>query len=93
MPQILQDMKIRYEETDISEEEIPKYENFEKVILGFGSYSQVQEEILELADWVASGGNLLLAMSRSTARLPYGFSGRRGSERQEILIMRLRACV
>ena len=62
MPQILQDMKIRYEETDISEEEIPKYENFEKVILGFGSYSQVQEEILELADWVASGGNLLLAM-------------------------------
>lgn len=62
MPQILQDMKVSFQETDISKEEIPSYQNFEKVIVGFGNYPQVQDEILELSDWVASGGNLLLAM-------------------------------
>ena len=62
MPQILQDMKVSYQEADISTQEIPAFEDFEKVVVGFSSYLQVQEEVLELADWVSAGGALMLAM-------------------------------
>ena len=62
MPQILQDMKVSYQEVDISTQEIPDFGAFEKVVVGFSSYLQVQEEVLELADWVSAGGALMLAM-------------------------------
>lgn len=62
MPQILHDMKVSFREVDISREEIPDYEAFEKVVLGYGRYNQTEQEILDLADWVAGGGDLLIAL-------------------------------
>lgn len=62
LPQVFRDMKVEYEEIDISTEEIPAYESFEKVVLGYERYDQTEEEILALADWVADGGDLLIAL-------------------------------
>ena len=62
MPQILRDMKVDFQEIDVSRQEIPSLEGFEKAILGYGDYAKTRDEIVGLSDWVSEGGQLLIAL-------------------------------
>lgn len=61
MPQILQDMRVDYTETDAAAGETVIFENYETVILGYTDYQTNSEQLLALADWTEAGGQLLIA--------------------------------
>jgi len=61
MPRILGDMKAEYTEIDIAGEALPDLKNFRKAVLGFTDYLPIKSGITRVGDWVADGGQLLVA--------------------------------
>ena len=61
MPQILQDMRVDYTESDAASGETVTFEKYETVVLGYTDYQTNSEQLLALADWTEAGGQLLIA--------------------------------
>lgn len=61
--QILLDMKVGYEQVDVTLEDIPDFEAFDTVIVLMTDVSVMGEEVLTLSRWVEQGGQVLMPMS------------------------------
>lgn len=72
MTQILYDMKVNYQEVDLSTTEIPDMDKFSIIIIGFTSFQDHSSTILEVVDWVEAGGSLLMPQVPETGSV-YSF--------------------
>ena len=53
---ILNDMKVGYEDIDVSNDTIPSFSDYEEVIVLLSDVSVLDEAIVTLTEWVKSGG-------------------------------------
>ncbi|MDO5408037.1 MAG: DUF2194 domain-containing protein [Eubacteriales bacterium] len=60
--QILKDMKVGYRLVDIAGEPVPDFKKYETAVLLIPDISLLKEKVLELADWVKQGGDVLFGM-------------------------------
>jgi hypothetical protein len=58
---VLSEMRIGYQLTDVSTEEIPAWNQYRTVVVAFSNLDRMQNEILSLLDWVEEGGRVLFA--------------------------------
>ena len=59
--QIFQDMKVGYQKIDVTDGTAIDYGQYGTVVVTFPDLSVLQENILELCDWVESGGRAMFA--------------------------------
>lgn len=60
---ILLDMRIGYDEVDVSKTELPLFENYENAVLLISNLDVLGEKVIELCDFVEEGGNVLFALT------------------------------
>ena len=63
---ILNDMKVGYHAVDLATEIIPRYDDYETVILLLSDLSPMGENIITLCEWVHSGGAVWLPLTLET---------------------------
>ncbi|MFR8335555.1 MAG: DUF2194 domain-containing protein, partial [Eisenbergiella massiliensis] len=57
---IFSQLKVRADYVDLSREELPAYDAYEKVVLAAEDYDQLGARASDLMDWVGNGGNLMI---------------------------------
>lgn len=60
---ILNDMKVGYEDIDLSIEAIPSFEDYEVVVVLIADVTPMGETLITLTDWVKAGGNAYFPLS------------------------------
>lgn len=57
---IFSQLKVRADYVDLSREELPAYDAYEKVVLAAEDYDRLGARASDLMDWVGNGGNLMI---------------------------------
>ena len=63
--QILKDMRLGYQVVDVSEEEVPDFNGFDRTLVLFDNLEDIRESVFPLVDWTEAGGQTLFGVSLS----------------------------
>lgn len=61
--QIFLDMKVGYQIADIFREKVPPYSQYQTVVVLISDLASLQDEVLELCQWVKNGGRALFPLT------------------------------